>query len=232
MKSNGRRLGAIMMMMLFSCAGPTGNGAYPLTKSEQAICDSLHLNPVIIQDLRKYSPEVVAPFHYSLGKMYSGNKVTELDPIRLPGIIFNETWDNAYELIYTLKDRLRNQGYTIFKVELTGDAGNRQHSVGIVKETDPYRILKYMETDGINYDITNDSLRTIIRNLDKKYQLELIGASGDYCEFIIHRPPADWSLLAKEVYAVCPDAVEQGAGSLEALAQELKQSRQLYFWWD
>lgn len=219
-----------MIVMLMSCSGNNeGKGYYPLTPQERAICDSLQLDPAIIQALRARSKAPVAPFHYSLGKMYTGGQVTELDPIRLPGIIFNETEDNAYALIYELKDSMRSKGYTIFKVELTGEG---QHSVGIVKETDPLRILKQMETNGLNYDITNDSLLTIIRNMHEKYGLELIGASGDYCEFIIHRPPADWSLLAKEVYAVCPDAVEQGAGTLEALARELKQSRRLYFWWD
>ncbi|MBO9591529.1 MAG: DUF4253 domain-containing protein [Niabella sp.] len=220
------------MIMLYSCNESTGSGSYPLTPPEQAICDRLHLNPGIIQALRQYSQVPVEAFHYSLGKMHSGDTVTELDPIRLLGIIFNETEDNAYELIYKLKDSLHNKGYTIFKVELTGEAGNWKHSVGIVKETDPYRILKQMATAGINYDITNDSLITIIKDLDKKYQLELIGASGDYCEFIIHRPPADWTQLAKEVYAICPDTVDQGVGSVEELARELKQNRRLYFWWD
>lgn len=231
MKRKGWMIGVISIIMLLSCSGSTDAG-YSLTKSEQAICDSLSLDPFIIQDLRRYSPEPVESFHYSRGKMYADNKMTELDPIRLPGIVFNETEDNAYELIYKLKDSLRGKGYTIFKVELTGEAGNRKHSIGIVRETDPYRILRYMETDGINYDITNDSLITVIKDLDKKYQLELIGASGDYCEFIIHRPPADWNQLAKEVYAICPDTVEQGVGSVEELARELRQNRRLYFWWD
>ncbi|MBZ4189615.1 DUF4253 domain-containing protein [Niabella beijingensis] len=104
--------------------------------------------------------------------------------------------------------------------------------MGIVKGTDQYQLLKQMQTDGINYDITNDSLLAIIKGLDKKYQLELIGASGDYCEFIIHRPPVDWNQLAKEVYRVCPDVVDQGEGSVEALAKQLKQHRRLEFWWD
>ncbi|WP_300597816.1 DUF4253 domain-containing protein [Niabella sp.] len=232
MKLKNRMIWAIVIVMLMSCSEPAGDNGYSLTKSEQAICDSLHLDPFVIQELRAYSQVPVTPFHYSRGKIYADNKMTEVDPIRFPGIVFSETEDNAYELIYKLKDSLRNRGYTIFKVELMGEADNWKHRVGIVKETNPYSILKKMETEGINYDITNDRLLTIIKDLDKKYQLELIGASGDYCEFIIHRPPADWNQLAKEIYAICPDTVEQGVGSVEALARELKQNRRLYFWWD
>lgn len=75
-------------------------------------------------------------------------------------------------------------------------------------------------------------LITIIKDFDKKYSLELIGASGDWCEFIIHNEPGSWNEFAKEVYTVCPDVVDQGAGDIEKLANEMKRTRRLYFWWD
>jgi hypothetical protein len=36
--------------------------------------------------------------------------------------------------------------------------------------------------------------------------------------------------LAKEAYKVCPDIVEQGANTVEALATEMKRTGRLYFW--
>jgi hypothetical protein len=60
----------------------------------------------------------------------------------------------------------------------------------------------------------------------------LVGASGDWCEFKIEKEPADWMVFANEAYAVCPDIVDQGTGSVEALAEEMKNTRRLYFWWD
>lgn len=216
-----------------SCSGQERNSnSYQLTAKEQAICDSQQLDPAIITLLRKYSTAALEPFHYSLGKMYSRGVETETDPIHLPGILFIEAADNADKLVYLLKDSMKHKGYTIFKVEFTGNSKARQHSMGIVKGTDQLQLLKQIGTDGINYTITNDSLLTIIKDLHTKYQLELIGASGDHCEFIIHRPPADWNQLAQEVYRICPDAVEQGTGTLEALAADIKQHQRLYFWWD
>ena len=93
-------------------------------------------------------------------------------------------------------------------------------------------MLKQIATDGINWDITNDSLISIIKTFDKKYSLELIGASGDWCEFIIHKEPKSWTRFAKEVYKVCPDVVDQGAGTVQALADEMQRTKRLYFWWD
>jgi hypothetical protein len=38
--------------------------------------------------------------------------------------------------------------------------------------------------------------------------------------------------LAEEIYSMCPDVVDQGTGTVEELAREMKESKLLYFWWD
>lgn len=45
-------------------------------------------------------------------------------------------------------------------------------------------------------------------------------------------PVGDASRLAELMYELCPDSVEQGAGSLEALADSLAQNGEFYLWWD
>ena len=92
--------------------------------------------------------------------------------------------------------------------------------------------MERVQTDGINYNIDNDSLLDLIRVFDKKYALQLTGAGGDWCEFSIDHPPTDWMTLAKEAYKVCPDIVDQGTGTVEKLADEMKRTKRLYFWWD
>jgi hypothetical protein len=104
--------------------------------------------------------------------------------------------------------------------------------IGVLKTKDQYKVLQQIKTDGINFNITNDSLITIIRNFDKELKLELIGAADDWCEFVIHKAPASWLNLSQDVYKVCPDVVEQGSGSIEALANEMQRSGRLYLWWD
>jgi hypothetical protein len=42
----------------------------------------------------------------------------------------------------------------------------------------------------------------------------------------------DWMILAKEAYKVCPDIVDQGTRTVAKLAQEMKRTKRLYFWWD
>ena len=38
--------------------------------------------------------------------------------------------------------------------------------------------------------------------------------------------------FAREVYAFCPDVVDQGTETVEALAAEMKQENTVYLWWD
>jgi hypothetical protein len=42
----------------------------------------------------------------------------------------------------------------------------------------------------------------------------------------------DADALARRFYAFCPDIVDQGAETVEALARELVESQRLYCWWD
>jgi hypothetical protein len=219
-----------IVVMSQSCNSQTTSKSYKLTENERLICDSLRFDTTIIQDIRAYNTNKIEPFHYSLGKFIEKDREIESDPIFLRGLVFNEQNSKSYDIVFALKDNFLKKGYSIFLLE--SNFGNKLDNIAILNTIDKFSILKQIATDGINYDITNDSLISIIKNFDKKYSLELIGASGDWCEFIIHNEPKNWIEFAKEAYKVCPDIVEQGAGTIQALAEEMKKTKRLYFWWD
>jgi hypothetical protein len=205
---------------------------YKLTDSERKICDSLQIDSTIVQDIRKFNTKKIEPFHYSLSKMIKDGQETELNPIHLNGLVISEQNSKSYNLVFNLKDDFKKKGYTIFLLENNFDINKKLDYIGVLKTVDKYTVLKQIATDGINYNITNDSLIKIIKQFDRKYSLELVGASGDWCEFVIHTVPTDWDVFAKEVYKICPDVVDQGTGKVEALADEMKKTMRLYFWWD
>ena len=66
----------------------------------------------------------------------------------------------------------------------------------------------------------------------KKFGLKLVGAGQDWIEAEFAHPPTDWKAFAYEVYAFCPDVVDQGSGSVSALAKEMKAKNYVYLWWD
>jgi len=223
---------ATIMTFSIGCKSRPVIKSYLLTSDEKTICDTLQIDTSIIKDIRLFNSSKIEPFHYSLGKFITKDGEIESDPIFLQGLVFKETNSKSYDLVFSLKDKFEEKGYIIFLLENNFNFDNKPDNIGILKTTDKYTVLKQIATDGINWDITNDSLISIIKTFDKKYSLELIGASGDWCEFIIHNEPKNWTQFAKEVYKVCPDVVDQGTGTVQALGDEMKKTKRLYFWWD
>jgi hypothetical protein len=203
-----------------------------LSSDEKKICSNIGFDTSIIKEIRQYNFDKIEQFHYSLGKSIEKDTVFEEDPIILKGLVFSEHNSRSYETVFNLKPNLKQKGYYIFLLETDYNFKHHVDRIGVLRTTDKYDVLKQVATDGINYGITNDSLLTIIKNFDSKYSLELIGASGDWCEFIIHKEPNDWNKFAEEVYTICPDVVEQGAGSISKLAETIKTTKRLYLWWD
>jgi hypothetical protein len=164
--------------------------------------------------------------------MYSDGKETEVNPIHLNGVIFREPYSTSTQLVESLYNTFHSKGYSIFVLEQNFNLKNQPDDIAVLKTSDKYLILQQIQTDGANYNIYNDSLLRIIKSFDSKYSLDLIGAGVDWCEFAIKKEPADWLAFAKEVYKVCPDVVDQGTNTVEALADEMKMTKRLYFWWD
>lgn len=223
---------AFILASVVSCNSQQVSTGYVLTVNEKTICDTLQFDTIIIKHIREFNSNKIEPFHYSLSKIITKDAEIEADPIFLKGLVFTEQNAKSYNLVFALKDIFKNKGYSIFLLENNFNIDSKPDNIGVLKTVDKYTILKQIATDGINYDITNDSLISIIKNFDQKYSLELIGASGDWCEFIIHNEPESWIQFAKEVYKVCPDVVDQGTGTEQALADEMKRTKRLYFWWD
>jgi hypothetical protein len=74
-----------------------------------------------------------------------------------------------------------------------------------------------------------------LRSWRDRFGAELIGLGHDVMNIRVKRRPtsrAEALELAREQYSYCSDIVEQGVGSLSALAAALMESDWWYFWWD
>ena len=223
----------VIIALIIGCSSQPMKGKSAITDKEKHICDSLKIDTSLISLLREHTLAAVEPFHYSLSRqIFPDGTEKELDPIYLQGLVFKESAASTEIILDGLQSTFKDKGYLIFILDRNFGIGNKQDVMGIVKTTDKYEVLKSIKTNGLNYDIDPDSLVSIIKVFDDKYSLDLIGASGDWCEFKIKKEPMDWLALAQEAYKVCPDIVEQGTETVEALADEMKKTKRLYFWWD
>ena len=74
-----------------------------------------------------------------------------------------------------------------------------------------------------------------MRSWFERYGAELVGIDGDTLNLRVQRRPTgrDEALaLAREQYHYCPDLVDQGVGTISALASELMASDWWFLWWD
>ena len=138
--------------------------------------------------------------------------------------------DVAYGMVESLSDILMGKGYQIFIYDLQYD--DNPYKIGILKSNDKYDSLRFMLTNGTNYDLDTDDVIGKLKEWDSLYKINLVCVGSDFVEIKLDNPPEDINNFAKEVYQFCPDSVDQGVGSLEALADEIKNTSRVFLWWD
>lgn len=103
--------------------------------------------------------------------------------------------------------------------------------LAIGEGTTQFDILRHAASDGINHGLETKDLVEQLTKWHRTHGIDVFHAESDTIELeLLHEPP-DRLAFAKELYAFCPDIVEQGVGSVEALATALE-VQHVYLWWD
>ncbi|HET7317730.1 MAG TPA: DUF4253 domain-containing protein [Nitrospirota bacterium] len=147
-----------------------------------------------------------------------------------PGIAVAVPEDKTDRILAQLRRKLVPLRYLPFVVEM--NEGLKRDKIGIIKGTDQYEILRIMHTNGDQYDISNEDLIERLKEWEKITPFTIIGADGDWVELEFRTLPKDLKAFAEEVYEFSPEAVEQGAGSVEELMKEIKKTNRLFLSWD
>jgi hypothetical protein len=149
-------------------------------------------------------------------------------PGELAGICIKARKEESEHLVLKLNEELRKINYQAF-------ISNQDHKeIGIIKGTDQFVILKVQQTNGDNYDISNENVISKLKDWHRRYPFIIIGAGYDWVEMSFHSMPKGKELkgLAKEIDKFCPDIVEQGTGTISGLIEEMKETGKLFLWWD
>jgi hypothetical protein len=147
-----------------------------------------------------------------------------------PGIAVPVPEDKAEGIRDSLRRKLLPLKYRVFVVEM--NAGLKTDTIGILKGTDQYEILRVMQTNGDDYDISNQDIIDRLKEWEKCCAFDIIGAENDWVEIEFKTLPKDLKAFAEEVYEFSPDAVDQGWGSVDGLVKEIQKTSRLFLWWD
>ncbi len=145
------------------------------------------------------------------------------------GICSLTTEEEARNIIKQYREEFIGKGQFIY----ISDIASNGFRVGILGGiTDPYDIMKLAETNGANYDIQATDIIEQYKKWDTEFGILPFGIGFDFCECEIINKDIDYKKLAAAIYQFCPDVVDQGTETLEALEEELKRTGSIFLWWD
>ena len=154
----------------------------------------------------------------------------DFHPIPGPGLVLDTPAKQGESVLRELRKLLANTRYQAWLYDNKFGYGPDQ--IVVLATRDPYAYLALIPINGTNYGIDHDAIIEKYREWDRRLALELTGAGGDWLSADIAREPGDWLSFAREVYAFCPDIVDQGTNDVETLATEMRSRKQLFLWWD
>lgn len=155
----------------------------------------------------------------------------EGNPIKVLGITIDVPREKTLKVVNRIKKETP-PGYIVFVSDRNYGIGGKPDNVSVIKASGFPEVLHAMGTNGWNYDISPDAVIKKLKEWDDRFGLNIIGAGFDWFEAEFQNPPKNMMEFAKEVYDFCPDVVDQGTETVEALASEMKQSNTVYLWWD
>lgn len=138
--------------------------------------------------------------------------------------------DRTDAVLESLRTKLAPLGYLAFVIEL--NANTSTDKIGVIKGPDQYEILRIMHTDGDDYGISNSDVIERLKEWEQTSPFTIIGADSDWVEIEFKKLPRDLKAFAEEVHDFCPDAVDQGPGSVADLARDIQLTKRLFLWWD
>lgn len=184
------------------------------------LAEAVHFDHFVLHVIRQLTD---AP----LERMKASNGAAGYRPDALQ---FTTSQADAGRIISQLKAALRGKDYIVFHSEQ--NFGHSPDEIAILKTGDQFDILRCKGTDGQNHGIDNEALISTLKIWHAETPFEITGADYDWLEARFQEQPANWDAMAEKVYAFCPDVVDQGTGTVEALAAEMKGTSMLYLWWD
>jgi len=107
--------------------------------------------------------------------------------------------------------------------------------LGLVPALRPADVLAAIGWSGpANYDFDMGQVAAVLASWEDRFGAYVVGIGFDTLTLFVNRPPSrdEAAQVAAEHFAICPDNVHQGSGSIEALAESIAGESSWMFWWD
>lgn len=111
---------------------------------------------------------------------------------------------------------------------------DRGSEVVVAKGNDQFDILRVAASDAINCDMQTEDLVLRLQQYHARFGIDIFHAETDTIEFRLERipTPAEMAAFCRDLYEFCPDIVDQGAETVEALEEQVSGTGDVFLWWD
>jgi len=126
------------------------------------------------------------------------------------------------------------KGYLAY-IGTTRDLSDEQtkgHEVVVIHSDDKFDILRTAQSNGLNFNLTTKLVIDKLQKWDELYDIDIWQAETDTIQLKLKTLPKNITRLSHEIYKFCPDIVDQGSGDINDISSYLKDSKQIYLWWD
>ena len=219
----------LSFLPLLSCSSQ----AKKLTVTEQDLISQIGLDVATAAKIKSLG---IGDFELSEGNIDRAFLFEDLDVLKeyaasLPKALkINADSENAERILGAFRDELKSNDIILYISE--ENYGYEDDVIKLLLSTNKYEPLYFEATNAVNYEIYTAEIVEKIKKWDLLYELEIYGVGVDFVHGKFNKLPEDLNLLAQEMYAFCPDIVDQGTGSVEELEKELKNTATLFLWWD
>lgn len=154
--------------------------------------------------------------------------------LRAEAAEFGETYDETFR-VGPWPSRVEPQRGGALTRDVLTQAPQREVLVIVLPTQDPAEAIAMLQYGGWNACPPPEEHVAAFRSWRERFGFEPVSIGHDVIEGRVTRRPADRTAalaLARELYAYCPDIVDQGTENLATLAAILMVSDWWFFWWD
>ena len=206
----------------FCAAGPVV-GPVALTAAEEHLAAQIGFDQCVLLIVKE---ETWSSLHRLSGYDENGYQIV------VNGFVAAVPHGQAYDTLSLLRKKFESRKYKYMVFLIEESQSTKIDKLGVLKGTDPYDIIRTMNTNGENDEVTSEEIIAKMKEWERQFPFSITGAENSWVEIEFIRLPTNLSAFAEEVYAFSPATVEDGAGTVAELIKEIRATHRLTLVWN
>ena len=154
------------------------------------------------------------------------------EPTPTFGVAISMRNDSADAFVDAVQDAFLAKGFYLFRTGERATSGLETDALALYPAPDPYEIMRAMETNAWNYDISTEGVIEWFRQEEARYPIRFTVIGFDYAGGTLLSDVPDETEFAARFIRFCPETQSEGPVSARQLGRDLKRSREVFCWWD